>query len=228
MENRKDKIKSGLNNDVYSSIEKLNKLSDNTKSSTSQLADILADYDTRVDNLDFTKEVEELEILDEADVEVEIDNDDLLQDYNDKVHGVGLNTLDDLLSSPTISYTDELTKYDDINDDIDTEDFTGEDEVNTRVLSETVNDDEVFTQNLKSPIMIDDFDIDEKEIDTPPVVNSKNGDKVKKEVKFKKEEKQVDSQKEKKFDIKDHYVDILLVLILIFLIIFLVKSYIGA
>ncbi len=225
MSTRKDKIKSGLDNELYSKIDELNNLTDDTLSSTASLADILDGYETKVDNMSITKPLDELQILDEKDVEIEIDDEDILTDYNNQVHGVGLNTLDDLLNSPTPSYTEELARL----DDIETEDF-----VNDFDKDDSEKTQEVFTQNLTSPQSIDNFAIDESDTivqekvsDEKPKREAQKKEKTKK-VKNKPQSKQNVKSEQSSFQIKNHIVDIILIIILIVLVYFLATYSLGA
>ncbi len=215
MQDRKEKIKSGLDNDIYSKIDQLEDLKDDTLSSTSKLVNILDGYETKVDNIDFERPSNELEIFDEEDMEIEINDQEILDDYNNKIHGVGLNTLDDLLSEAVPSYTKELSAPTQELDEIDTENF---DPVkNTSNMEES---QEIFTQNIKSPEMIDDFEIDDTVVPTTDAVD-------KKEPKVEHVKTEVKEKASSGFDFKEHIIDIILGIILIILVIYLISTTMG-
>lgn len=217
MKSRLDKIKKGLDSDIYNKLSDIENLSDDTLTSTESLADILEGYETKVDGMDFTKPLEELEILDEEDIEIEIDNEEILHDYNNQVHGVGLNTLDDLLNSPTPSYTEDLAKVNDIN----TEDFN-----NDVANVDDMETQEIFTQNLTSPEAIDNFDLDDVVVEPEEVIGSRSRSEKAPGKSYKTSE--INKQSDHTFDIKNHIVDIILVIILIALVYFLITSNMGA
>ncbi len=231
---RKTRIKDGLNSDIYNKVEKLDQIKDETQSSTAKLADILDGYETKHEDLNFTKPLEDLEILDSEDVEIEINDEEFLEEYNNQVHGMGLNTLDDLLSTPLPDYEEDISRA----DAMDTQEFN----MNLAGGNAVKTGEDTFTQNIVSPDKIDDFEIDEglvtaRDITEERNVKSKSGESKKtqnklKEAKEKTEEKikkvKEQNKDKEKFAITNHLVDIVLVLILLALIIYLITSKLGA
>ena len=92
---RISRIKTGLNSDIYSKVDELDGLEDDTFSSTSKLADILDGYLTKVDNIKI-----------EDEIELEIDDTEILMDYNQRIHdfnedtseGINTDEISELLS----------------------------------------------------------------------------------------------------------------------------------
>ncbi len=96
---REEEIKEGLKKEVYSKLEELdNKYIDETLSSTRKLANILKGYQTNVDSLDVSELSDVLEIIEEQEVLIEVDNDELLGDYNNKIHDFNLDTLSQIIN----------------------------------------------------------------------------------------------------------------------------------
>ena len=103
---RISRIKTGLNSDIYSKVDELDGLEDDTFSSTSKLADILDGYLTKVDNIKIEDEIDDLRIIDEDEIELEIDDTEILMDYNQRIHdfnedtseGINTDEISELLS----------------------------------------------------------------------------------------------------------------------------------
>ena len=100
-------------NKFYEDLENLEKFEDDTFSSTEKLANILDGYMTEVDDINVeeveeTTELDELVILEESEISVEVDDSEVLNEYNAKIHDFNLDTLSDILEQDKIDK--EITK----------------------------------------------------------------------------------------------------------------------
>lgn len=95
-QDRIKKIKEGLNSDIYSKLDEIEHYPETDVSPTSKLANILDGYLTKVDNLNIDEDIKELKILDDQEVEVEVDETDILREYNNKIHDFETEDLEDL------------------------------------------------------------------------------------------------------------------------------------
>jgi hypothetical protein len=110
---RELEIQKGLEKEIYSKLEKLEDFNDDTFSSTEKLANILEGYmteveDIEVENDDVTNNLDEMVILEENEISVEVDDSEVLNEYNAKIHDFNLDTLSDILEQDKIDK--EITK----------------------------------------------------------------------------------------------------------------------
>jgi hypothetical protein len=109
---REEEIKRSLKEDIYTHLNRLENLEDDSFASTKRLANILEGYVTKVDDLTIEEENKVLEILEELEVNIEASDDRILTEYNAKFHEMGLDTLSQILEVPQLN--DELDKTIDI------------------------------------------------------------------------------------------------------------------
>ncbi|MGL5020506.1 MAG: hypothetical protein ACRC5R_00565 [Mycoplasmatales bacterium] len=100
--NREERIKKSLEKEIYSNLNQLDYLDDDTFASTEKLANILDGYMTKVDDLDI-EDNQGLEILDEMEINIEANDENILNEYNEKIHEFGLDTLNDILATTYIN-----------------------------------------------------------------------------------------------------------------------------
>lgn len=105
---REEEIKRSLKDDIYTHLNRLENLEDDTFASTKRLANILEGYVTKVDDLSIEEENKVLEILEELEVNIEASDDRILTEYNAKFHEMGLDTLSQILEVPQMN--DEADK----------------------------------------------------------------------------------------------------------------------
>lgn len=223
-QNRVDEIKKGLDSDVYKKINELDQLKDETLASTEKLANILDGYVTKMENFAVSDETGEFEVLNEAEIEMEVDDKDILKEYNEQIHDFGLETLTELLSKGSIE--EEVKEKQSLN----LETFNGE-AVNDEVdeIIEKINDfknpnDQVSVEETKESFTKSLVTPNDEQIDFDDTVVPDSEQKVKKS---KKKEKKAKKQKPKKQKIKEEtkLIDkILLLIIIILFIAFLVLS----
>lgn len=143
--NRRELIEESLDRDLFRIIDTINvKEDENDFSSTEKLANILDGYITKVDNLQFDAESEEFEVLESNDIEIEVDEDDIITSYSNRIHSVDEDTFGELLentleaSSDTIDFElEKISTNIEINDE---ELINMEDEVTIAVDEEIKND----------------------------------------------------------------------------------------
>lgn len=97
-QNRVDELKQNLNNDVYKKMDALERLREDTLTSTEKLVDILDGYMAKLDDFAIEEEITTMEVISNDEVEIEVNEDDMLRAYNEKIHDFSLETLTELLS----------------------------------------------------------------------------------------------------------------------------------
>ena len=110
---RELEIQKGLEKEIYSKLESLEGFNDDTFSSTEKLANILDGYMTEVEDInveenDETNNLDEMVILEENEISVEVDDSEVLNEYNAKIHDFNLDTLSDMLEQDKVDK--EITK----------------------------------------------------------------------------------------------------------------------
>lgn len=183
---RADEIKKSLEKDIYSSLDKLDYLKDDTFASTEKLANILEGYMTRVDDMSMETENDDLLILDEKEVNIEVNDEDILAEYNEKIHDFGLTTLNNMVNPEILKddKTFEITK--DVEEILDNIEDTKSSMITEELVKENTKpnlEKEDFTQTITSPSAIEDFDT----IEIEPKVETKNEPEIKKKKKTKKQ-----------------------------------------
>lgn len=227
MNNREKEIKNALDKDVYHQIEDLKALQDETLSSTAKLADILDGYMARVSDTSFETVEDSFEIIDSENVEVEVDDEDLLMQYNEKLHQSDLNTLADLMgelenkdySELTNSETKSFTVDELLNESKDTNDFKNDINQEYKDTGATTLDLGEVSQSMKTPdplITLDDIDLEENRDSAQTLdlsVESDDSDSI---------------QKEAAETNKGKLIDFGLIIVLVILIIFVGYTFLGA
>ena len=187
IKNREEKIKKSLEKEIYNDLNKLDYLDDDTFASTEKLANILDGYMTKVDDLNIEDD-QSLEILDEMEVNIEASDENILNEYNEKIHEFGLDTLNDILATTDI--TEELEEEISIDEPIQEEIIIDQEverilgsiedtmsnidqNIITQDLEQVLNEEQEvfskdeFTQTIQSPEEItnlDDSDIEEENL----------------------------------------------------------------
>lgn len=191
--NRENEVKNGLKKDIYTQIEELEDLEDNTLSSTAKLANILDGYATKIDDLEITK-ANDIEIVEQKDVDVEIKEEELLDDYNNQIHDF-------------IKVSNDKVNVDN-NDNLKMDKFSDLDNLTTQQEGgQDLKINEEFTQSLVSPKKIDNLKFDNIEEET------KDLKKEMKKIEIIDEIFENDEKKTKKI-----WVDIVLLVVMILLI----------
>ncbi len=235
---RVDKIKNDLNNDIYKKIESLENLRDDTISSTEKLVNILDGYMTELKDFDIEEDITTMEVVVDEEVDIEVEDEDMLREYNEQIHEFGLDTLTELLAKDgkkvdteenKIDFNDE--EIDQIIEDIDdykTQELKTEELTQTLETSEQnqieindINFDEEVEQSEKKEV------ITEEPLQTEKITKKKRQNKkVKKQTKNSNKEKK--SKNKKQVSKKDNNViDLMLTIILIALTIYLVFTLVN-
>jgi ABC-type antimicrobial peptide transport system permease subunit len=152
---REEEIKRSLKEDIYTHLNRLENLEDDTFASTKRLANILEGYVTKVDDLSIEEENKVLEILEELEVNIEASDERLLTEYNAKFHEMGLDTLSQILEVPQMYEESEQ------NIELETENTI----TIMKIEHEEIVDpsDHNFDTSIEE-IVIDDIDITKDEI----------------------------------------------------------------
>ncbi len=157
---RLDKIKNDLNNDIYKKIESLENLYDDTISSTEKLVNILDGYMSELKDFDIEEDITTMEVVVEEEVDIEVEDEDMLREYNEQIHDFGLDTLTELLAKEGKKVDPEENKFDfndeEINQIIDDIDDYKTQELKTEELTQTLEASE------QSQIEINDINFDEE------------------------------------------------------------------
>ncbi len=239
---RVDEVKKCLESDVYKKVDALERLNDDTLTSTAKLVDILDGYMTKLDDFEVNDDITTMEVISENEVDIEVDDRDMLREYNEKIHDFALDTLTELLSeadekqmdnAQNVSFDNE--EIDKIIDDIDKYKTDEIESIDTKAESHVVNAE--FTQSLATPVteQISDFEIEEdvlqKQEPIKPELTHKettNPAQVKTRVTKPKVRKQPPKQKKKIFEQlkqkKKSRIDIMLMVILVGLLLFLLVN----
>ncbi len=248
---RLDKIKNDLNNDIYKKIESLENLYDDTISSTEKLVNILDGYMSELKDFDIEEDITTMEVVVDEEVDIEVEDEDMLREYNEQIHEFGLDTLTELLAKEGKKVDTEENKFDfndeEINQIIDDIDDYKTQELKTEELTQTLEASE------QSQIEINDINFDEEveksenkevvieePIQTEESTKKKRQNKqVKKQTKksneVKKNKKQVNKKQvnkkqvnKKQVNKKDgNIIDLILTIILIILTIYLVFTLVN-
>lgn len=191
---RVEEIEKSLETDVYRKIEALENLRDDTISSTEKLVDILDGYMTKLEDIEIEEDITTMEVVVDKEIDIEVEDDDMLREYNEQIHDFGLETLTELLSKDEKEKIDSNNKIDfdneEINQIIDEIDDYKTQELETQGLAT-----EEFTQTLDSSdenqIEIEDIDLVES---TPkPMVETLEESNKEKEL-----DKELDKEKKPK------------------------------
>ncbi len=231
---RVEEIEKSLETDVYRKIEALENLRDDTISSTEKLVDILDGYMTKLEDIEIEEDITTMEVVVDKEIDIEVEDDDMLREYNEQIHDFGLETLTELLSKDEKEKIDSNNKIDfdneEINQIIDEIDDYKTQELETQGLAT-----EEFTQTLDSSdenqIEIEDIDLVES---TPkPMVETleesnkeKELDKEKKQ-KVKKRSTNRPKKKATRKKAEVNPVDRVLTIILVIVVIFFLFSMIN-
>ncbi len=227
---RVDELKKSLDSDVYKKIDSLERLKDDTLTSTEKLVDILDGYMTKLDDFEVNEDLTTMEVVSENEIDIEVDDRDMLREYNAKIHDFELDTLTELLSESDAKQVQMEEKVSFDNKEIDQiiediEDYKT-DEINEYTTASTESQSEEFTQSLATPVaeQISDFDLEEEAEKKPNLkTTSPQKEKVASKAKVVKTKKRVQPQKEKKIKEKNK-VDLILSVILVILVLFLLIS----
>ncbi len=235
---RVDKIKNDLNNDIYKKIESLENLRDDTISSTEKLVNILDGYMTELKDFDIEEDITTMEVVVDEEVDIEVEDEDMLREYNEQIHEFGLDTLTELLAKDGKKVDTEENKFDFNDEEIDQiiediDDYKTQ-ELKTEELTQTletseqnqieindINFDEEVEQSEKKEV------ITEEPLQTEKITKKKRQNKkVKKQTKNSNKEKK--SKNKKQVSKKDNNViDLMLTIILIALTIYLVFTLVN-
>ncbi len=237
-QNRVDELKQNLNNDVYKKMDALERLREDTLTSTEKLVDILDGYMSKLDDFEIEEEITTMEVVSDDEVDIEVNDDDMLREYNEKIHDFSLETLTELLAKGDVEQEQKETEnveftekdIDTIIDEIDdyktqelenNEEVAIEEPIATSVITEGLTSE--FTQTITTPEseQIEDFDIDEDvtevavETEKPEIPKKKRKENKQKEKKSKpKSKKKQDKENRNVVDIVLTVVIILLVLLI--------------
>ncbi len=230
---RVDKIKNDLNNDIYKKIESLENLRDDTISSTEKLVNILDGYMSELKDFDIEEDITTMEVVVDEEVDIEVEDEDMLREYNEQIHEFGLDTLTELLAKDGKKVDTEENKFDfndeEINQIIEDIDDYKTQELETEELTQTLESSE------QSQIEIDDIKFDEevektenKEVISEQTVPTEKITKKKRQnKKIKKQTKNSNKVKKSKVKKDGNVIDLILTVILIILTIYLVFTLIN-
>ncbi len=208
---RVDELKQNLESDVYKNMDALERLREDTLTSTEKLVDILDGYMSKLDDFEIEEEITTMEVVSNDAVELEVNDEDMLREYNEKIHDFSLETLTELLAKGEVEKEQKATEEMDFEDrDIDTiideiDDYKTAELTNTDQLDitnvDTVSIDESeakseYTQSFTAPKeeQIEDFDIEIEATDTEVETNLTDSTDAKK-TKDKKSKQKVKKEK---------------------------------
>ncbi len=238
-QDRVDELKHNLDNDVYKKMDSLERLREDTLTSTEKLVDILDGYMSKLDDFEIEEEITTMEVVSNDEVDIEVNDDDMLREYNEKIHDFSLETLTELLAKGDVeSEQKAIENVDFENKDIDTiieelVDYQNENESTKEATLEdldtvTEQPDTDFTQSIVTPEneQISDFDIDaEEEVDivVEPIESNEDDSIVPEEKIEKKNKKSLEKNKQKKDKKERNTVDLILTIVIVLL--FLLVAY---
>lgn len=243
MSNRRvDEIKKSLDSDVYKKIDSLERLKDDTLTSTEKLVDILDGYMTKLDDFEVDEDITTMEVVSENEVNIEVDDRDMLREYNEKIHDFSLETLTELLSDSDVKQIHAAEKVEFENKDIDKiidemDNYKLEELEQLESLVDNNKSKEELTQSLSTPAaeQISNFELEEDSSKNQEIVNKKITPSQEEED-AKKPKKRVQPQKNKKNKLKKlkqieqikqkdkNKVDLILLIILVAVILFLLVN----
>ena len=217
----KKQLEKDLNKTLYNKIDEINIL-DEITTDTDELANILDDYLT--ENIEVnsnTETIDEIEFIENKEITIDVDENELLQNYDNNLKKIGHETLNNLLDED-----EEI--YDDIEK---AKNFHQEEELGTKtanieeileqfeVLEGNENKKEIesgeHTQNLITSEFIDIENIDDIFVEQENENNEQQIDEIKK--------KQQEFEKEEKFSKIDILLFVLIVILSLLLIWMILK-----
>ena len=163
-DNLKKQLENDLNKTLYNKIDEINIL-DEITTDTNELANILDDYLTNVDNLELknnTETIDDIEFIENKEIDIDVDEEELLKNYDNNLQKIGHETLNDILNEDEKIYEDIEKSKNFQNEELGTktanieeilEQFEKQEEI-------TTNNSE-HTQNLVTSEFIDIENVDD-------------------------------------------------------------------
>ncbi len=240
MESRKEKIQKGLNNEIYHKLNTINMSNEfDTLTSTAQLADILDGYMSKIENKNLFETNNDLKILDSIDIDVEIDENEILKEYNNQIHEtqneevVGLETLSNLLEEDNSELIQNITAQDliEIDDNFDMTIDKLEQEKNTE---NTLIEEEIIDNNENDFFEEEVIDNNENDFLEEELIDNNENDFLEKEIidnnkNLEEEQENISNEilENKRLGLTPKKIDILVIIVLIMLIILILYKRLG-